>query len=118
MALLSATLTIVLLSQLLEQLVSSLVQLLLELELAIISVNHAFIAAFDLLFNNGLRLLKLHVPLLQLSQHLVQVLLPHIPAVSVLHVELLVFLVQLPLEQLVVDAVDDQIFELPQILDI
>jgi hypothetical protein len=72
----------------------------------------------DLFLHEYLRLLELPVPVLELREAPVDVLHAHVPPEALRHVELLPPLVQLPLDQLVVNAVYDQVLELTHVVDL
>ena len=82
-------------------------------QLSLVVTRYTLVALLDdSLLDKSLCLLEREVPILQLAKCLFDVLRPHVSAVAADHMEELPQLVKLSLDELVVDAVDDQVLQL------
>ncbi len=79
-----------------------------SLFLSLIVILNILVPFSNYLFlHKSLSLLELSVPVLEFRETTVDIRSTHVPPEALSHVELLSSLIQLPLDQLVVDAVDD-----------
>ena len=88
------------------------------LDLSLIVILHVLVPLRDYLFlHKPLCLLELSVPVLEFRETTVNIRRTHVSPEALSHVELLSPLIKLPLDQLVVDAVDDQVLKFTHVVD-
>jgi hypothetical protein len=85
----------------------------------VVSLHTLVSLSDDLFLHKLLGLLELSVPILKLGQAFFNASIgSYISPVALSHVKLLIQLVQLALDQFVVNAVNDEIFKLPHIVNV